>query len=495
MKVKFLQFLFLLFMLLGSHISFAQTEVQKPTVLQVTEKPITVDGRTSQAFDISQPDGAFGYYGKKGEMFDVIVENKTRVPLVLHWHGLVDPNNEDGVPYVTQLPIPPGQNYHYKFKLQQSGTYWLHSHYKLQEQKLMAAPLIIADPAQPKEHEALMFIQDFTFDDPRKIFSDLRKNTESQTPASGRVPMSMPMEPTASTPSNQKMSMPMKDITDVKYAAYLTNHRTLQNPDIIRVTPGETVRLRIINASASSSYYIDLGKLTGTLIEVDGEPIKSIQGSRFQISIGNRLDIRIPIPQGEGAYPILALPEGTRQQTGLILATADAKIPILSEQTDKDNPILDYSQELKLSALQPYPKRPVQRSLVYNLGGDMKKYLWTMNGQAWPNITPYVVSPGERVELVFNNKSGMPHPMHFHGHVFQVTEINGKKFTGRKGDTIDVMPNSTTKVVFDTLHCHILYHAAGGMMTTINYKGYPEKFTKEQRKKGEELYNSPTFGK
>lgn len=480
---KLLQMAVSLCLLLFSTTIFA---ANTPTLLEVIEKNLIVNGKPSHVFDVVQPDGTFGYEGKQGELFNVTVKNKTRVPLVLHWHGIIDPNGDDGVPYVTQLPIAPGGEYHYQFKLKQAGTYWLHSHYKLQEQKLMAAPLIIHDPSAPQEPEALMFIQDFSFENPKTIYAKLRSQSQNK-PA-----------------MNMKMNMDMKsmpDVNDVKFDAYLTNHRTLQNPDIVRVKPRQTLLLRVINASASSNYYIDLGKLQGALVAVDGEPIQPLVGSRFQIAIGNRLDIRVRIPGGgEGAYPILALPEGTRQQTGLILATAHAALPTLSEKTDTPNPLLNDKQDLALSALQPLPTRPVQQSLVFNLAGDMQTYHWTINGQAWPYVRPYVIKAGERVQMVFVNKSGMSHPMHIHGHVFQITEVNGQKVNGRKGDTVNIMPNASMKVVFDAdnagiwmLHCHILYHQMGGMMTTVNYQGYPDKFTAKQRAEGEKLYDMSPF--
>lgn len=456
--------------------------IQSPKILRIIEKTITVNGKQSLVYSVVQPDGTVGYVGKKGDIFDVIVENKTHVPTVLHWHGLVDPNDQDGVPYVTQVPIPPGGTYPYRFKLNQAGTFWLHSHYKLQEQQLMAAPFIVHDVDEPKEAQVLMFIQDFTFTNPSVIYAKLRNNLQQKA-------MNMDMD-------HSKMNHAMADVSDVKFDAYLTNHRTLQNPPVVRVAPTKTVRLRIINASASSNYYIDLGKLNGTLFAVDATPIKPIQGSSFQIAIGNRLDIRVQIPAGEGVYPIFALPEGTKQQTGLILATPNAALPTFSETTTTSNPLLNNNQELKLEAAKPLPTRPIDRSLVYNLQGDMKTYQWSINGQEWPYITPYEIKSGQRIELVFNNKSGMSHPMHLHGHEWQVTEIDGKKINGRQGDTINVMPGSTMKVILDMtnpgiwmLHCHILYHQMGGMMTTLDYAGYPNKFTAKQREEGESLYD------
>lgn len=452
------------------HIS-AMAQETKPVVLNVFEKTITVDGKNSKVFAIEQPDGTFGYKGVQGQDFFVLVKNNTPVPIALHWHGLVDPNMEDGVPYVTQLPIPPAGSYEYRFKLKQAGTFWLHSHYKLQEQKLMAAPLIIYNPNERTEPEAIMFLQDFSFSDPKSIYAALRS----------------------------KMAMPMKhdksmDVTDVKFDAYLTNHRTLKNPDIIRVTSGDTMRLRIINASASSNYYIDLGQLHGELIAVDGAAIKPIEGSRFQIAIGNRLDIRVSIPDGEGAYPILALPEGTRQQSGLILATSHASIPVVAETTTDVNPTLNYQQEYKMVPDVAVSNEPATQSFPFVLNGSMSNYVWTINGKAWPDIKATIIKPRKRTELEFINKSGMSHPMHLHGHVFQVTEINGKRINGRLGDTINVMPRSSVKVVFDAdnpgiwmLHCHILYHQQGGMMTTVNYAGYPVRFSERQQKAGDML--------
>lgn len=472
MRVLLVQLNLLIFALFTVSFSYASSS---PTLLQVTEKTIVVDGKKSVVFAVTQPDGTFGYVGTKGDLFDVVVENKTREPLVLHWHGLVDPNDQDGVPYVTQYPIPAGGKYHYRFTLKQAGTYWMHSHYKLQEQKLMAAPFIIYDKNEPAEQDAIMFIQDFSFTDPDVLYARLRNKIQ------------------------QKM-MPnhaMADVNDVKFDAYLTNHSTLNHPSIVRVTPKKTVRLRIINASASSNYYIDLGKLKGRLIAVDAEPIKPVLASSFQIAIGDRLDIRVEIPAGEGVYPIMALPEGTKQRTGLILATAEASIPVFSDKTTSTNPILNYKQDLSLRAAKPLKIRAIDKSLTYNLEGDMSRYSWSINGEIWPFVTPYQVLSGQRIELIFNNKSGMSHPMHLHGHIFQVTEINGRKINGRKGDTINVMPHSSVKVLLDTdnegiwmLHCHILYHQMGGMMTTLNYQGYPNKFTTKQREEGEKLYGN-----
>src|SRR5690606_19470825 len=115
------------------------------------------------------------------------------------------------------------------------------------------------------------------------------------------------------------------------------------------------------------------------------------------------LDIRVQIPAGQGVYPILALPEGTKQQTGLVLATPYMNVPEFSEKTTTSNPLLNNDQEMKLQAAQPLSSEPPDKSLVYNLQGDMTTYKWTINGQEWPYVTPFEVDTGNRIELVFKN--------------------------------------------------------------------------------------------
>ena len=114
---------------------------------------------------------------------------------------------------------------------------------------------------------------------------------------------------------------------------------------------------------------------------------------------------------------------------------------------------------------------------MLELGGDMKNYQWSINGQIWPNITPLVVKEGERIEITFKNTSMMSHPMHLHGHVFQVISIDGTPLNGAVRDTVLVLPNSTLTIQFDAnhpgvwpLHCHLLYHQEGGMMTLVRYE-------------------------
>ena len=89
-----------------------------------------------------------------GAQFRVQLVNRIKKPTLIHWHGLTPPPHQDGVPIVSQPALPPGQTYEYDFPLTESGTYWMHSHQGLQEQNLLSAPLIIADPADQRPRRA-----------------------------------------------------------------------------------------------------------------------------------------------------------------------------------------------------------------------------------------------------------------------------------------------------------------------------------------------------
>jgi FtsP/CotA-like multicopper oxidase with cupredoxin domain len=115
-----------------------------------------------------------------------------------------------------------------------------------------------------------------------------------------------------------------RDLNDVNYDAFLANYRTLADPEVVKVEPGEEVLLRIINASSMTNYHIELGQLQGRLIAVDGFPIAAQMGRLFPITAAQRLDIRARLPREATAYPILALVEGERRQTGIVLAAGRA---------------------------------------------------------------------------------------------------------------------------------------------------------------------------
>jgi FtsP/CotA-like multicopper oxidase with cupredoxin domain len=266
------------------------------------------------------------------------------------------------------------------------------------------------------------------------------------------------------------------DLNDVQYDAFLANDRTLADPEIVRVDRRGRVRLRIINGASSSQFWIDLGDLTGRVVATDGHAVQPVPGKRFPIAMAQRLDILIDLP-APGAFPILARLEGSVRQTGIILANSGGRISRITDGTEAAPPV-DNSLEAQLAAVEPLPTRPADIVHTIALGGAMKPYAWSMNGEYWPHVTPLMLSKGQRIEIELVNGSMMTHPIHLHGHVFQVVAIDGRTLRGAVRDTVLVSPRGRVRIAFDAdnpgrwaFHCHNLYHMETGMMTEFRYQG------------------------
>jgi FtsP/CotA-like multicopper oxidase with cupredoxin domain len=459
-----------------------------PTVLRLQRRSIEVNGKPASVFGIQQPDGTFGIRTEVGKRFRVRVENRIDEPSLIHWHGLTPPWQQDGVPGISGPPIPAGGDADYGFPLRFGGTYWMHSHQGLQEQLMMAAPLIIRDQRdRPSQQEVIVMLADFSFTPPEQIFEQLKKGgnmpsmMHAPQPAAGAGNMkgmgrtggtmapapSMTMAGTAAKP----------DLNDVKYDAFLANDRTLGDPEVVKVEPSGHVLLRVINSSAMSAFHVDLGQLDGELIAVDGFRIAPVVARRFPIAVAQRLDIRLAIPRVPATYPVLAMLEGESRQTGIILRAGEAPIARLPSEAGRASPALTLDLESRLRAAAPLQPRKADRVHTLNLTGEMTGYSWSINNVVWnKDVPPLSIASGERVELVIVNQTMMPHPMHLHGHEFQVVEIDGKRFAGAVRDTVLVPPGRRVVIAFDAknpglwaFHCHLLYHFHAGMFATFRY--------------------------
>jgi FtsP/CotA-like multicopper oxidase with cupredoxin domain len=452
------------------------TSSASQTVLRLERRGIEVNGKPSSVFRISQPDGTSGIVTRSGARFRVRVENKIGEPSLIHWHGLTPPWQQDGVPGVSGPPIPAGQSADYDFPLRFGGTFWMHSHQGLQEQLLMAAPLIIHDQRdRPDQQEIVLMLADFSFTPPDEIFANLRKGSKMPTMAGTPSGASAGMD--SSKGAGMTMASAKADLNDVKYDAFLANDRTLGDPEVVKIEPGGRVLLRIINSSSMSAFHIDLGDLDGELIAVDGFEVAPISWKRFPIAVAQRLDIRLAIPNGAASYPVLAVLEGDNKQTGIILRAGNAPITRIPDTAAMASAALTLDLERRLRAVAPLESRKADRRHTLNLTGNMASYVWSLNNVAWTKDTPALpIVMGERVELLFVNQTPMPHPMHLHGHEFQVVEINDQRFSGAVRDTVLVPPGHRVVVAFDAnnpglwaLHCHLLYHLDAGMFTTLRY--------------------------
>ena len=348
--------------------AYAREERQPvATVLLAVTRTIEINGKEAIVMGVQRSNGAQGLIANVNQPFRVLLENKLSVPTAIHWHGLHPPNNQDGVPGVTQPVIRPDSSTLYNFPIQPAGTHWMHSHQGLQEAFLLSAPLIVHDPTDQArdEQEVVLFLGDFSFTPPKEIYAKLRQGQQMPMSGMGGVPATSGFQGTGA----MKRGMSKPDANDLEYDAYLANDRTLDDPDVIRVDSGGRLRLRVINGSSGTNFFVDLGALNGELIATDGMAVKPVQGNRFPLAIAQRIDLRIQLPR-EGVFPVLALREYALEQAGIILATAGAQIKRLPVKNSTSAGLLTLDLESRLIAAAPLVPRAVDHIHVLRLQGD-----------------------------------------------------------------------------------------------------------------------------
>jgi FtsP/CotA-like multicopper oxidase with cupredoxin domain len=421
----------------------------------------------------------FGLESTTGFIFDserdirLALTNRLREPTLIHWHGQTPPGPQDGVPMLSQPVLAPGASHAYAFK-PRPGTHWMHSHVGLQEQKLLAAPMILREKAEldADRQDHVVLLHDFTFRDPDEILAELKAG------GGGHAAHGAGNASDMSGMDHSKVAMPDKSamLNDVSFDAYLANDRTLDDPEVLRAEAGGRVRLRIINGAAASNMWVDLGGLEADLIAVDGNAIMPLRARLFPLAIAQRADLVIELPRESGAWPVLFRPEGRAERTGIIIAAGGSKIAKI-QGAGETAPAVDLAMELKMRASKSLRPEPVTRTEMLMLTGGGADYVWGLNGKAsMAHETLFGVRLGERIAVMMHNMTGMSHPMHLHGHHFQVIDIDGQRIAGALRDTVLVPPNTAVTIAFDAdnpgnwaFHCHHLYHMNAGMMGAVAY--------------------------
>jgi FtsP/CotA-like multicopper oxidase with cupredoxin domain len=445
-------------------------------------RTLAVNGKPAKVFGLVGPNGNAGITLAPDERFHVDLVNQAGTSTIVHWHGQLPPWRQDGFPWPQTPPIAAGDTRSYDYA-PIAGTYWMHSHQGMQEQSLMVAPLIVrsAEDMRADRQEVVLMLHDFSFQTPDELLAGLTRSSGSQSAKSGMdKAMNMgsgsmgAMNMGTIDAMNMASGMSM-DLNDVGYDAFLANDRTLTDPEVIRTEPGGRIRLRLINGASATQFWVDLGALTGTVVAVDGHPVRPLRGSSLPLAMAQRLDVLIDLP-GNGPFPIFAQVEGKRARTGVVLAASGAPVSRLAAEGQENAPPVDLSLERCLEAATPLAPRVPDVTHRVILAGAMAPYAWSLNGEHWPNVTPLMIAPGRRVAIEMVNHSMMAHPMHLHGHAFQVVAINGAPFAGAVRDTVLVPPTGSVTIAFDAdnpgrwaFHCHNLYHMMTGMMTEVRY--------------------------
>jgi len=445
--------------------------------LRIGTRSLDVNGRAASVLSLLGPDGRPGLTLDAGTDFDIVLRNGLAEETMIHWHGLTPPWKQDGVPGLPMPILGPGAERSYRFPVGAGGTHWMHAH-TLQEQNLLAAPLIVrtAEDRAADEQEVVVMLHDFSFTPAAELLARLQGGSGAGGSGGMRSMDHGAMETGMAMPGMDHGTMGgmgAMDLNDTEYDAYLANDRTLDDPEVVKVEKGGVVRLRIINGATATAFVIDLGAIEGDLIAVDGQLVAPIHGKLFPMTMGQRIDLRLRVPAEGGAFPVLALREGGPERTGVVLATAGAAVAKLAAVGDVSGPVLGAEFEMGLRAATPLAERVPDRTAMIHLMGDMATYRWGMMG-----IDGLTIRRGQRVEIAMMNMSMMAHPMHLHGHHFQVVAVDGQRFAGAVRDTVLVPPMRSVTIAVEAdnpgrwaFHCHHLYHMAAGMMSTFAYEG------------------------
>lgn len=465
----------------------------------------------------------------------------------IHWHGILLPPEMDGVAYVNTPPIHPGGSFTFKFRLRQHGTYWYHSHTMLQEQKGVFGAFVVHPKTKTVsvDHDVVAVLSDWSDENADRILRHLRKDGEyyqykkksvrswAGAIRAGRLGTML---------KGEWDRMGGMDLSDVGYDAFLINGK--RDSQLVVAHPGETVRLRIINAAASSYFHVSLGGLPMKVISADGVDVEPVRANELLMGMAETYDVLFEVPEhqnyelrataqdvtgfasawigmgGKVPAPAKAAPDlyapmdhgaahanhaGPAVQDSHAVhhgghhdhhASAPAPKKVVEELRAVDSLTVD---GLRAAAPTAFPTNAPVREMKLILGGDMERYVWHVNGKAIHEDRTIEIREGDIVRFVFVNETMMHHPMHLHGHFFRVLTGAGERSPLKH--TVDVPPHGTRTIEFLAnepgewmLHCHNLYHMKTGMARVVKYLSYePKPGLAEHRKHDPHLHDHLYF--
>jgi CopA family copper-resistance protein len=368
---------------------------------------------------------------REGDTVTVRVANRLSVPTSIHWHGVIVPADMDGVPGLSFHGIAPGESFVYRFRLNQSGTYWYHSHSRFQEQVGLYGPIVIEPREGPRyaaDREHVVLLSDWTDSDPEHLYRMLKVhsgyyNFKQQT--FGDFIHSVRTQGLKATLDERlmwgSMRMNRTDLADVSgYTyTYLMNGVTPAGNWTALFNPGERVRLRFINGSSMSFFDVRIPGLKLTVVAVDGPEIEPVSVDEFRMAAGEVYDVIVE-PREERAYTVFAQSidrSGFARGTLAPRPGMQAEVPpmdprplltmaemgmgpgaTMGPMVDMENPepraslddpgvglrdngrrVLTYADLRALAG--PVDSRAPGRDIVLHLTGHMERFVWSFNGR------------------------------------------------------------------------------------------------------------------
>ena len=531
---------------------------------------------------------------KEGEEVTINVTNNLRESTSIHWHGLILPFQQDGVPGISFNGIAPGETFTYRFPIQQAGTYWFHSHSGFQEPDGAYGAIVI----EPRDGERIRADRDYVVQladkhphPGNRIMRNLKRMPDYYNRSQRTLQTLIEDARQDSLKAALKdrgmwgrMRMMPTDIEDVQGFTALINGRSTSQNWTGLFRPGEKIRLRIVNSSAMTYFDMRIPGLKMTVVQADGNDVKPVTVDELRVAVAETYDVIVQ-PRENKVYSIIAESMG---RTALVRGTlspregyAGAVPPLrpkplltmadmsgmmggmdmgdhvmqnaggMQDMTGMDHSAMqgmDHSNmgsatapaaqamdnstmkgmdhsKMEMSAqpamkgmdhsgmamsdggdpfyapgsgLTPkaynggkflsykdlraarplYRNRAPSRTIELRLTGNMERYIWSINGVKYDDADPIVLNYGERVRIRFINETMMAHPMHLHG-MWSIVDT-GQGARNPIKHTVSVQPGTTTDMEVEVdapgqwaFHCHLSYHADGGMFRKVVVRGRP----------------------
>lgn len=298
---------FFLFLLLGP---VCDVSAQAETVeyhLTIAKQQLNITGHPAEAMTINGGVPGPVLHFTEGDTALIHVRNDMEVNTSIHWHGILVPPGMDGVPFISFPPIAPGTTFTYEFPIRQSGTYWYHSHTRLQEQSGVYGAIVIEPRTKTAKTygEHVVLFSDWTDDNPEAVNRTLKRGSEwfalekgSGQSILGAARIGM----LGSYLQREFTRMPPMDIADVAYDRFLANGKVEEE---FAGNPGETIRLRIVNGSSTTFFHLEFAGGPMTIVAADGIDVQPVHEKRLLIAVAETYDVLLTVPSS-GAYEFRA---------------------------------------------------------------------------------------------------------------------------------------------------------------------------------------------
>jgi FtsP/CotA-like multicopper oxidase with cupredoxin domain len=490
--------------------------------LKIDQTTVNYSGKTRKALAINGQIPAPTLTFTEGDIAEIHVFNNLNEESSLHWHGILLPNEQDGVPYLTTTPIAPKSTHVFRFPIRQNGTYWYHSHSNLQEQKgLYGAFIINKKDSFGKIPTYTVLLSDWTDESPHEVHRSLKNANDWYAVKKDAVQSYSEAAKAGAIKEKFKqewLRQNAMDVSDVYYDAFLTNGKKEDVQPNFKA--GEKVHLRVINGSASTYFWLQFAGSQLSVIASDGIDVEPVEVDRMMIAVAETFDIIVTIPEDK-QFEFRATPEDRTSSTSLWLGSGE-KVPApvlpklklfagmkMMNEMGKHTMKMSYQQmdmnEVMYPEVEPDPtkigepftppvtlnyamlKSPTStklnpnapiRELKFRLTGNMNRYMWSMDDKPLSKSDKIMIRKGEVVRITLYNDTMMRHPMHLHGHFFRV--LNGQGDYSPLKNVMDIMPMEENIIEFDAneekdwfFHCHILYHMMAGMGRVFSYENSP----------------------